>query len=99
MIGVGRQKPVALMAKSAAALLASALVANALPVAQEWYVPQPEDQLRQDYSVLATGLSTIADTVIAITVPVPGTQIVVDHWEDGYETPKTWPKLFSAPVA
>jgi large repetitive protein len=60
-------------------------VAHALPIAQEWFVPQPEAQIRADYLVLAPGTNTITDSVIAITVPVPGTKIVLDHWEDGYE--------------
>lgn len=59
--------------------------AQALPIAQEWFVPQPEAQIRLDYLVLASNTNTTTESVIAITVPVPGTRIVVDHWEDGYE--------------
>ncbi len=61
-------------------------VAGALPVVQEWFVPQPEAQLRQDYAVLAPAINSITDTVIAVTVPIPGTKVVYDQWEDGYET-------------
>ena len=75
--------PVAWIA--ALALGISALFASALPIVQEWYVPQPEDQLRTDYLVLASNTNTICDSVIAITVPIAGTKIVIDHWEDGYE--------------
>lgn len=65
-------------------LLASG--AAALPIVQEWFVPQPEAQLRQDYAVLAPAINSITDTVIAVTVPVVGTKVVYDQWEDGYET-------------
>lgn len=58
---------------------------QALPIAQEWFVPQPEAQIRQDYLVLASNTNTITDTVIAVTIPIPGTKIVLDQWEDGYE--------------
>ncbi|MEI6178592.1 MAG: hypothetical protein WCS43_17000, partial [Verrucomicrobiota bacterium] len=75
--------PVAWMA--VLALAGSALLASAVPIVQEWYVPQPEAQLRDDYLVLASNTNTICDSVIAITVPVAGTKIVLDHWEDGYE--------------
>jgi uncharacterized repeat protein (TIGR01451 family) len=61
-------------------------VAQALPIAQEWFVPQPEAQIRQDYLVLAPNTNTVTDSVVAITIPIPGTRIVLDHWEDGYET-------------
>jgi uncharacterized repeat protein (TIGR01451 family) len=78
-----RPKVVKGMMGVAAVVVASA--AQALPIAQEWFVPQPEAQIRQDYLVLAPNTNTITESVIAITVPVPGTRIVVDHWEDGYE--------------
>ena len=66
-------------------LLFASGVAHALAIAQEWFIPQPEAQIRADYLVLAPNTNTITDSVIAITVPVPGTRIVLDHWEDGYE--------------
>ena len=66
-------------------LVLSIAVSHALPIVQEWYVPQPEAQIRQDYLVLASNTNSVADSVIAITIPVPGTRIVLDHWEDGYE--------------
>ena len=75
----------------AAVLLAAALAlpltaaAAAVPVVQEWYVPQPEAQLREDYLVLAPATNAICDSVIAVTVSVAGTRIVYDQWEDGYE--------------
>ena len=65
--------------------LVSSTLLNAVPVVQEWYVPQPEAQLRTDYLVLAPSTSTSCESVIAVTVPIAGTKIVFDHWEDGYE--------------
>jgi len=68
--------------------LAAAAVSSsfgAIPVVQEWYVPQPEDQIRADYLVLAPNTNTTADSVIAVTVAIAGTKIVYDQWEDGYE--------------
>ncbi len=63
-----------------APLLATAATAIAtVPVVQEWYVPQPEAQLREDYSVLASNTNSTFDSVIAVTVPVAGTRIVFDH--------------------
>ena len=52
------------------ALAGSALLAGGLPIVQEWYVPQPEAQLRADYLVLAPNTNTTCDSVIAITVPL-----------------------------
>ena len=66
--------------------LTAMLPSMALPLVQEWFVPQPEAQLRQDYLILAPNTNNRAETVIAITVPINGTKIVYDHWEDGYET-------------
>jgi large repetitive protein len=60
--------------------------ASALPIVEEWFVPQPEAQLRQDYAVLAPAINSITDSVIAVTVPIAGTKVVYDQWEDGYET-------------
>ncbi|MDZ4405378.1 GEVED domain-containing protein [Prosthecobacter sp.] len=56
-----------------------------LPIVQEWFVPQPEAQIREDYLVLAPKVNAIADSVITVTVPIAATKIVFDHWEDGYE--------------
>ncbi len=70
---------------SGAAIVLATTVIQAIPVVQEWYVPQPEAQIRQDYLVLAPNTNTITESVIAITVPIPGTRIVLDHWENGYE--------------
>ncbi|MFO1485862.1 MAG: GEVED domain-containing protein [Verrucomicrobiaceae bacterium] len=56
-----------------------------LPIVQEWFVPQPEAQIREDYLVLAPKVNAITDSVITVTVPITGTKVVFDHWEDGYE--------------
>lgn len=66
--------------------MATSIRSWAIPLVQEWFVPQPEVQLRQDYLILAPNTNNRAETVIAITVPIDGTKIVYDHWEDGYET-------------
>ncbi|WP_294383702.1 GEVED domain-containing protein, partial [Prosthecobacter sp.] len=56
-----------------------------LPIVQEWFVPQPEAQIREDYLILAPKVSATTDSVITVTVPIAATKIVFDHWEDGYE--------------
>ena len=56
-----------------------------LPIVQEWFVPQPEAQIREDYLVLAPKVNAITDSVITVTVPIAATKVVFDHWEDGYE--------------
>jgi uncharacterized repeat protein (TIGR01451 family) len=56
-----------------------------LAIVQEWFVPQPEAQIREDYLVLAPKVNAITDSVITVTVPIAATKVVFDHWEDGYE--------------
>jgi uncharacterized repeat protein (TIGR01451 family) len=56
-----------------------------LAIVQEWFVPQPEAQIREDYLVLAPRVNAITDSVITVTVPIAATKVVFDHWEDGYE--------------
>jgi uncharacterized repeat protein (TIGR01451 family) len=56
-----------------------------LAIVQEWFVPQPEAQIREDYMVLAPKVNAITDSVITVAVPIAATKIVFDHWEDGYE--------------
>jgi uncharacterized repeat protein (TIGR01451 family) len=67
--------------------IASPPVAGAagLAIVQEWFVPQPEAQIREDYLVLAPKVNAITDSVITVTVPIAATKVVFDHWEDGYE--------------
>ncbi|NLN93066.1 MAG: DUF11 domain-containing protein, partial [Candidatus Hydrogenedens sp.] len=72
-----------------------------------FYLPYPENvsQLRQ--SLLSAGSvemnsgnngGTNARSVISILVPYPGTRIVYDHWEDGYESDSDFPAQSSTQV-
>ena len=54
-------------------------------IVQEFYVPMPEAQIRQAFLKLASNTGTEFESVISIVVPVAGTVVVLDHWEDGYE--------------
>ena len=65
-------------------LLAS-LATQGQAVVQEYYIPMPEAQLRDDYLALASTTSSTATSVASIVVLVAGTRIIYDHWEDGYE--------------
>lgn len=67
------------------ALLGIALPAQGQSIVQEFFVPMPEAQIRQSFLAVASNTGNTFDSVISIVVPVPGTQIVYDHWEDGYE--------------
>ncbi len=75
------------------AIMAASLsvAAAAISIVQEWYVPQPEAEIREDYLVLAPNTNTTTDSVIAVTVAIAGTKIVYDQWEDGYEVDITNP--------
>jgi uncharacterized repeat protein (TIGR01451 family) len=59
--------------------------AVAFPVVQEFFVPIPEAQLRDNFLVVAPNTGTEFNSVVSIVVPVTGTRIAYDHWEDGYE--------------
>ncbi|MCZ2392661.1 MAG: DUF11 domain-containing protein, partial [Chitinophagales bacterium] len=54
-----------------------------------YYMPFPENntQLRQSLLSAAStnSLTTNARNVTSIVVPYPGTVLIYDHWEDGYE--------------
>jgi len=62
-----------------------ALPAFAFPVAEEFFVPMPEAQIRDNFLVVAPNTGTQFESVISMVVAVSGTKIVFDHWEDGYE--------------
>ncbi len=66
-------------------LIAGAQGARADAIVQEFFVPMPEVQIRQGFLKLAPSVGATLDSVISIVTPVPGTKIVYDHWEDGYE--------------
>ncbi len=59
--------------------------ASAVSVVQQFFVPMPEEQIRQNFLVVAPNTLTEFNSVISMVVPVTGTTIVFDHWEDGYE--------------
>ena len=69
----------------ASLLLASGPPAQADAIVQEYFVPMPEAQLRQAFLKLAPKAGSTLDLVISMQVPVNGTRVVFDHWEDGYE--------------
>jgi len=66
-------------------LLGLALPAAAFPVAQEFFVPMPEAQIRDNFLIVAPNTGTEFESVISVVVPSSGTRIVYDQWEDGYE--------------
>ncbi|MBX3731532.1 MAG: DUF11 domain-containing protein [Verrucomicrobiae bacterium] len=54
-------------------------------IVQEFFVPMPEAQIRQYFLTLAPGTGSTIDSIVSVVTPVPGSRIVYDHWEDGYE--------------
>jgi uncharacterized repeat protein (TIGR01451 family) len=54
-----------------------------------FYLPFPENptQLRKALisAASANGLTNNVRTVVSIAIPYPGTKIIYDHWEEGYE--------------
>ena len=56
-------------------LLAS-LATQGQAVVQEYYIPMPEAQLRDDYLALASTTSSTATSVASIVVLVAGTRII-----------------------
>ncbi|MCP4124528.1 MAG: tandem-95 repeat protein [Bacteroidetes bacterium] len=56
-----------------------------------YYLPYPEDDLRgalinASSVTCAAYLDNIARSITTVKCPYPGTEIVYDHWEDGYES-------------
>jgi uncharacterized repeat protein (TIGR01451 family) len=62
----------------------TALADNPLPV-QTYYVPMPEQQIRESMLSLYSGTGSELRTVVALVVLSEGTIVYYDHWEDGYE--------------
>ena len=52
---------------------------------QTYFVPIPETELRTSYTALGHTTSTQMNSVISIATASPGTIIVYDQGEDGYE--------------
>ena len=74
--------------------LTSALIAATLQVtptahagvAQEFFVPMPEDRLANSFRGFYPQAGNTIDSAISISTMQPGTVVYYDHWEDGYET-------------
>ncbi len=87
------------VAAAAACLLAAAVPsAPAQSVVQSYYVPVPEQQVRQAFLVLAGNTGTTIDSVVSMVMGVNGTRVVYDHWEDGYEIDLDHPAQASTQV-
>ncbi len=65
-----------------------------------FYLPYPENETHLRQSLLSAGSQAMSGgsnggtdvrTVVSILVPYPGTRIVYDHWEDGYEADSNFP--------
>jgi len=54
-------------------LLGGAGLVRAQSVVQEYYVPMPEEQIRQSFLTLAPATGATMDSVISIVVAVTGT--------------------------
>jgi hypothetical protein len=50
---------------------------------QEYYIPGPEDDLDVIWSYVEGSYSTFR-TVVSVTATTDNTEIIYDHWEDGY---------------
>lgn len=68
--------------------LSNAFAQATVPVAQTFFVPFPETDFQASLKAIDTTGTPVGNslkTIISIVVPTAGTQIVYDHWEDGYE--------------
>ncbi|BFM40186.1 Ig-like domain-containing protein [Synechocystis sp. LKSZ1] len=54
-------------------------------VAQTFYLPMAEDQVRTSLFKISSSVGNDIRTVISLVSTSNGTVIVYDHWEDGYE--------------
>ncbi len=59
--------------------------AAAAGLAQEFYVPMPENQLVNSFRGYYASAGNTIDSSISLTPMFPGIIIYYDHWEDGYE--------------
>ncbi len=58
---------------------------GAMAQAYQYYVPLPEQQIHNAFTVLYSGTGTTYTTVISIVPTSSNTLIYYDEWEDGYE--------------
>jgi uncharacterized repeat protein (TIGR01451 family) len=61
------------------------LMAYAAPLVQTYYVPLPEQQVRNSLATLYGVTGNDIRTVISIVPVADGTILYYDHWEDGYD--------------
>lgn len=82
------------------ALLSCPPVAQAVEagLAQEFFVPMPEDQLIASFRALAPAAGSTIDSSISLTPMFPGVIIYYDHWEDGYEADLDNPQQASTEI-
>ncbi|MBP7008791.1 MAG: hypothetical protein KBC66_03150 [Kiritimatiellae bacterium] len=55
---------------------------------QQFYLPMPEEHIRTAFITINSGGTSMGTNMVAIfsiVVSVPGTVVVYDQWEDGYE--------------
>ncbi len=67
-------------------------------LAQEFYVPMPEDQLIASFRGVYPPAGTIIDSSISLTPMLSSIVIYYDHWEDGYEVDLTKPQQATTEV-
>ncbi len=67
-------------------LATDALAGVVQPMVQTYYVPQPAQHLATLFNSINSGVNSNAvHQLVSIVIHQPGTIIVFDHWEDGYE--------------
>ena len=67
-------------------LLLTPIMAGAVTLVQDFYLPMPEAQINTANNSIITGTGTTIASTFSIVVTGPGTVIYYDQWEDGYET-------------
>ncbi|MBT8344353.1 MAG: IgGFc-binding protein, partial [Sulfurovum sp.] len=60
-------------------------VANATTLNQKFFIPLPEQEVRDGLRSLYSSTGNDIRSVISMSVPFSGTIFHYDHWEDGYE--------------
>jgi uncharacterized repeat protein (TIGR01451 family) len=80
-----------LRALAALLFVTAALPGSAAVLVQDFYMPMPEGQIYQAYSVIESGITNIIDSAFSAVVTGDGTIVYYDQWEDGYEIDLTHP--------
>lgn len=60
-------------------------------VSKTFFLPLPEENLKQNFSTYGATIGNVLETVVSITITDENTVIYYDHWEDGYEDDITNP--------